>query len=145
MLRLDSLVYRKMTLPATPILEDLAWNSHRPSSAHHLPRAVPGVQHGYRRLPGSLDDGQLWGDPAFFDSTVKTQLDRIESDSHEEVFAEGQAVAAEGELTYSEVRITSTDGRLLCRGSTIYRSAARRRAQNKATLYKDAIGQTGGA
>jgi acyl-coenzyme A thioesterase PaaI-like protein len=61
------------------------------------------------------------GNPRYFGSTVKTQLDRFELDIREDVFGEGRALAKHGELINSEVKIVTAGGRIVGLGSTIYR------------------------
>jgi len=62
-----------------------------------------------------------FGNPRYFGSTVKTQMDRFVHDVGAEVTAEGRALSVQGELINSEVKIFAQDGRIVAQGSTIYR------------------------
>jgi acyl-coenzyme A thioesterase PaaI-like protein len=62
-----------------------------------------------------------FGNPSFFGSTVKTQMDRFVHDIREDVFAEGRALSVQGELINSEVKIFKASGEIVAQGSTIYR------------------------
>lgn len=62
-----------------------------------------------------------FGNPRYFGSTVKTQMDRFVHDVGDEVTAEGRALSVQGELINSEVKIFAQDGRIVAQGSTIYR------------------------
>lgn len=62
-----------------------------------------------------------FGNSRYFGSTVKTQMDRFVHDAGDEVIAEGRALSVQGELINSEVNIFARDGRIVARGSTIYR------------------------
>lgn len=62
-----------------------------------------------------------FGNPRYFGSTVKTQIDRFVHDVGNEVIAEGRALAIQGELINSQVKIFAGDGRIVAQGSTIYR------------------------
>lgn len=62
-----------------------------------------------------------FGNPRFFGSTVKTQMDRFMLDAGDEVTAEGRALSVQGEIINSEVKVFAKDGRLVAQGSTIYR------------------------
>ena len=66
-----------------------------------------------------------FGNPRYFGSTVKTQLDRFEPAVREDVLGEGQVLSIQGELVHSVVRLTTANGRVLGHGSTIYRIADR--------------------
>lgn len=62
-----------------------------------------------------------FGNPRYFGSTVKTQMDRFVHDAGDEVTAEGRALSIQGELISSEVKILARDGQIVAQGSTIYR------------------------
>jgi uncharacterized protein (TIGR00369 family) len=62
-----------------------------------------------------------FGNPRYFGSTVKTQMDRFIHAIAEDVIAEGRALRVEGELISSEVKIFGGHGQIVAQGSTIYR------------------------
>lgn len=66
-----------------------------------------------------------FGNPAFFGSTVKTQMDRFVHDIRDDVLAEGRALSVQGELINSEVKIFTPDREIVAQGSTIYRIVER--------------------
>ncbi len=61
------------------------------------------------------------GNPRYFGSTVKTQLEFFTERVTEDVYVEGRALAAARELINAEVSITTEGGELVARGTTIYR------------------------
>ena len=61
------------------------------------------------------------GNPRYFGSTVKTQLEFFTERVAEDVYVEGRALAADRELINAEVSITTEGGQLVARGTTIYR------------------------
>lgn len=62
-----------------------------------------------------------FGNPRFFGSTIKTQMDRFVYEIFDEVVAEGRALAVHDELINSEVKIFNSQGKMVAQGTTIYR------------------------
>jgi acyl-coenzyme A thioesterase PaaI-like protein len=60
------------------------------------------------------------GNPRYFGSTVKSAVEVI-GPAREDVMVEGRAIAVQGELIFADVLITTGDGDLVAKGSTIYR------------------------
>jgi uncharacterized protein (TIGR00369 family) len=59
--------------------------------------------------------------PRYFGSTVGINVNYLSGAIGEDIFAEGRVLKRGKELTYSDVRVTNGDGKLLAQGTVVYR------------------------
>jgi uncharacterized protein (TIGR00369 family) len=61
------------------------------------------------------------GNPRFFGSTVSVSVNYLSGIIGQECFAEGRVLKRGKEIIYSDVRVTTADGKLCAQGNVIYR------------------------
>jgi uncharacterized protein (TIGR00369 family) len=59
--------------------------------------------------------------PKYFGSTVGVNVNYLSGAIGEDVFAEGRIMKRGKEIIYTDVRVTSPDGKLLAQGTVVYR------------------------